>query len=96
MGNSRPSLPYHGGGNPTAKVSIPGYRTEVNEYTVDTVELLVPATSLIDVLIPESGTGFFYLVRPDCPVGSWQTVVGAEPGRDLALSELSTTPVPLR
>ena len=29
--------------------------------------------------------GRFYLLRPDCPVGSWQTIVGAEPDRDAAL-----------
>jgi hypothetical protein len=31
--------------------------------------------------------GFYYLVRPagDCSVPSWQTVLGEEPGRDIAL-----------
>lgn len=31
------------------------------------------------------GTGVSYLVRHDCPAGSWQTSIGAEPGRDAAL-----------
>jgi hypothetical protein len=52
---------------------------------VDVVESLALTTSLADSTEPESGAGFYYLLRPDCPVGSWQTSVGAEPGRDAAL-----------
>ena len=37
--------------------------------------------------LPPLGTAFYYLVRFACPVApaSWQTVPGAEPGRDLLL-----------
>ena len=41
--------------------------------------------NLTDPSEPISGAGFYYLVRPDCLVGSWQTTLGAEPGRDAAL-----------
>ena len=41
--------------------------------------------NLTDSSTPVSGAGFYYLVRPDCLVGSWQTSLGAEPERDLAL-----------
>ena len=57
----------------------------VSSYPVDTVDSLVLATSLTDDSPVVSGAGFYYLVRPDCLVGSWQTSVGAEPGRDLVL-----------
>jgi len=40
---------------------------------------------LTDSSVPVTGAGFYYLVRPDCGVGSWQTSLGAEPGRDLEL-----------
>ncbi len=66
-------------------IYVRGNLADVDSYAVDTVELLVLATSLTDASVPESGAGFFYLVRPDCPVGSWQTTVGVEPGRDVAL-----------
>ena len=46
---------------------------------------LALTNDLTDSSEPASGTGFYYLVRPDCLVGSWQTSLGAEPGRDLAL-----------
>ena len=66
-------------------IYVRGDLADVDLYAVDTVELLILATSLTDASVPESGAGFFYLVRPDCLVGSWQTSLGAEPGRDLAL-----------
>jgi hypothetical protein len=42
-------------------------------------------TSFTDDADPDSGSGFYYLARPDCLVGSWQSTFGAEPGRDAAL-----------
>jgi len=72
---------------PTAAdvIYVRGDLADVDAYTVDTVELLVLATSLTDASIPGDGAGFYYLVRPDCPVGSWQTTIGAEPTRDSSL-----------
>ena len=43
---------------------------------------LVAATSIdVSADAPGPGTGLWYLVRPE-PCGSWQTALGAEPGRD--------------
>jgi hypothetical protein len=57
----------------------------VDSYTVDLVQALPIGTSFMDPSIPATSQGFFYLVKPDCGVGSWQTSLGAEPGRDVAL-----------
>ena len=48
---------------------------------------LAAATSLTDPSAPSAGTGFYYLVRlaGSCVAGSWQSVLGDEPGRDLTL-----------
>jgi hypothetical protein len=32
-----------------------------------------------------SGNGRYYVIEPDCPAGSYQTTIGAEPGRDSSL-----------
>ncbi len=57
----------------------------VSTYTVDLVQALPLGTSFVDSSMPASGEGFFYLVKPDCGVGSWQSDLGAEPGRDVTL-----------
>ncbi len=57
----------------------------VSTYSVDLVDSLPLGTSLVEPSLPGSGSGFFYVFRPDCPVGSWQTRLGSEPGRDIAL-----------
>ena len=62
-----------------------GDLTLVGTYTVNVVEMLPLGTSFEDLSAPGSDEGFFYLVRPDCAVGSWQTSLGAEPGRDAVL-----------
>jgi len=56
-------------------------------YTVDLSGDLSGATSLTDSTVPPPGSGFFNLVRlaGSCRAGSWQSSMGAEPGRDLAL-----------
>ena len=43
--------------------------------------------SFTDSSSPLPSTGYYYLVKPGpgCAVGSWQTVLGVEPDRDLAL-----------
>ncbi len=41
---------------------------------------------LSDSSIPAAGTGYWYLVQPGgCVLGSWQSTLGAEPGRDAAI-----------
>jgi hypothetical protein len=66
-------------------VYVRGDLAAVASYGVDTMQTLPLATSLTDASIPGSGSGFYYLLRPDCSVGSWQTEIGAEPGRDVTL-----------
>ena len=66
-------------------VYVKGNLTNVSTYTVDLVDSIVLTDNLTDSSVPASGVGFYYLVRPDCLVGSWQTSLGAEPERDLAL-----------
>jgi hypothetical protein len=57
----------------------------VGTYGFDFVDALPLATSLRDATVPAAGSGLYYLLRPDCPVGSWQSTIGNEPGRDAAL-----------
>jgi len=66
-------------------VYVKGDLAAVAGYAVDTVDTLPLATSLTDSSTPASGSGFYYLLRPDCLIGSWQTTIGSEPGRDTTL-----------
>ena len=66
-------------------VYVKGNLANVSTYTVDLVDSIALTNDLTDSSVPVSGAGFFYLVRPDCLVGSWQTSLGAEPERDLEL-----------
>ena len=70
---------------PAEIVYATGDLADVSTYTVDLVDSLALTTELTASSVPTSGTGFYYLVSPDCLVGSWQTSLGAEPGRDAAL-----------
>ena len=45
---------------------------------------LADAVSFVDTDEPRPGDGFYYLFAPDCDGRSYQTVLGAEPDRDLA------------
>ena len=62
-----------------------GDLSEVSKYTLDTSEQELLTTCFEDRDLPFPGGGFYFLVRPDCALGSWQTEIGAEPGRDAAL-----------
>jgi hypothetical protein len=66
-------------------VFVRGDLAEVSNCVVDLVDSIALTNNLTDASEPASGAGFFYLVRPDCVAGSWQTSLGAEPGRDLVL-----------
>ena len=57
----------------------------VSTYLVDLLDSIALTDNLTDSSELASGAGFYYLFRPDCLVGSWQTSLGAEPERDLAL-----------
>lgn len=62
-----------------------GTLDEVSSYLTDLVQSFESTDSFSDSMIPSTGTGFYYLVRPACAVGSWQSTPGAEPGRDAQL-----------
>jgi hypothetical protein len=64
---------------------VRGDLSGVSRYGFDQFGLVPFGTTLVDTTQPESGAGFYYLLRPDCPEGSWQTSPGAEPARDAAL-----------
>ena len=70
---------------PSEIVHMRGPLDAVGEYAVDFVESLPGATAIEDPDTPSEGEGWYYLVRPDCVVGSWQSSLDAEPGRDAAL-----------
>jgi hypothetical protein len=70
---------------PAAVVYVRGGLSGVSSYDIDLVQTLPPTASFTDASPPLAGTGFYYLVKPDCAVGSWQSELGAEPGRDLVL-----------
>ena len=70
---------------PAEVVYASGDLALVSTYMVDLVQTLPLGTSFMEPSLPDTGQGYFYLVKPDCRVGSWQTDAGAEPKRDLAL-----------
>jgi Tol biopolymer transport system component len=56
----------------------------VASYATDASGVLAEASSLTDAAVPAASAGFYYLVAPDCPGRSFQSTLGAEPGRDAA------------
>jgi hypothetical protein len=70
---------------PADVVYARGTLAGVAGYAVDLVQAAGTATYIVDPTMPGSGAGLFYLVRPGCRVGSWQSSAGAEPGRDAVL-----------
>jgi len=66
---------------------VRGDLSAVGSYSITESGVLPGATSLADAAVPAAGQGFYYLVRlaGTCTVGSWQSALGAEPGRDQAL-----------
>lgn len=57
----------------------------VSGYAVDLLQTLPQGLQVVDAAVPAAGEGWWYLVKPDCAVGSWQSQLGAEPLRDLML-----------
>jgi len=58
----------------------------VPDYAYDFVNRVAATTSFVDAMNPPlPATGFYYLAQPDCAEASWQTVLGAEPDRDVSL-----------
>ncbi len=57
----------------------------VGAYVTEWSGTLLHESQLTDETVPPAGGGYFYLLRPACPAGSWQSTVDAEPGRDSVL-----------
>lgn len=70
---------------PADVLYVRGNLAGVSSYVIDLVDSLPQTIRFMDSTLPAAGDGFFYLVRPNCPVGSWQSSPGAEPGRDATL-----------
>ena len=68
-----------------AVADVRGVLGVVGSYEIDFMDALPLATGFADASVPVGGSGFYYFVKPDCPAGSWQSELGAEPGRDAAL-----------
>lgn len=64
---------------------VRGGLSGVSSYMTNQSGSLVEATSLVDPTMPGPAAGLYYLFAVDCPGGSWQSSIGAEPGRDAAL-----------
>jgi hypothetical protein len=73
--------------SPADLVLVRGDLSGLGSYAHEPPEDLYLATSFTDTASPVAGDGFYYLVRPGgtCSVGSWQSVLGAQPARDGAL-----------
>jgi hypothetical protein len=73
--------------SPADVMLVRGALASVGSYEFDSSGVLIAATSFSDATVPSAGTGYYYLVRlaGSCTVGSWQTVIGSEPGRDQVL-----------
>jgi len=63
---------------------VRGPLASVATLATDASGTLIEAAALIDAQDPAAGAGFFYLFGLDCAARSYQTALGAEPGRDLA------------
>ena len=72
---------------PADVMFVRGDLASVGSYGINDSGVLLGATSLTDATVPSAGTGYYYLVRiaGSCSVGSWQSEVGDEPGRDQVL-----------
>jgi hypothetical protein len=70
---------------PMDVVWVRGALRDVDVYEYDRAPAEVGSTCINDSEDPAMGEGFYYLARPNCAAGSWQTVVGTEPDRDLSL-----------
>jgi hypothetical protein len=74
-------------GTPADVKFVRGDLAATGSYGFDQSGDVSATTSLSDSTIPPVNAGFYYLIRlaGSCTVGSWQSVIGAEPGRDQIL-----------
>jgi hypothetical protein len=73
--------------SPADVMFVRGDLASVGSYVTDDTGVLLGATSFTDSTVPAAGAGKYYLVRlaGNCTVGSWQSALGVEPGRDQVL-----------
>ena len=64
---------------------VRGPLASVATYVTDGSGTLAETSSLTDAAVPAAGAGSYYLFAPDCPGRSYQSTLGAEPGRDVAV-----------
>ena len=76
---------HFGWDHPADVVYIRGNLANASAYSFHFSETLVSASEFTDDSSVSPGTAYFYMVRPDCDVGSWQTGLGAQPQRDEVL-----------
>jgi hypothetical protein len=72
---------------PVNLVYAKGNLADVSRYGTTQTGSVPLAAFHDDFSLPKSGSGHYYLFKPDCPNGSWQTDPGAEPARDVSLPE---------
>ncbi len=74
--------------NPVAFKAVRGSfvsSTDIGAYSV-TFSATGTGTAVTDAAVPAPGSGHWYLVKPSgCVRSSWQSTLGAEPGRDVAI-----------
>jgi len=71
--------------DPTDVLWIQGPLDQVNAYAIDLVQVDLGAVCFFHPDEPPPEEGFYYLVKRDCPAGSWQNSLGLEPDRDVSL-----------
>ena len=71
-----------GWSQPVPVVYVRGTLSGVHAYSYNVLVTLPVTQTLVDAVAPAPGAGFYYLVKPDCSVGSWQSTLGEEPDRD--------------
>jgi hypothetical protein len=70
--------------NPTSAEWLQGNLGVVSTYGFNSMNS-VNAACFIDGTVPLPNQGLYYLVRHNCPAGSWQNDLGSEPNRDATL-----------
>ena len=66
---------------------VRGPLESVSGYATDQSGSLFDVVAYVDADLPAAGAGFYYLFRTggSCAASSWQTSLGDEPARDVAL-----------
>jgi hypothetical protein len=71
--------------DPADVIWVQGDLALVNAYAIDEMQVAPGAFCFAHPVVPDPEQGFYYLVKEDCPAGSWQNLLGVEPERDVIL-----------